>query len=82
MLYTQITTKTPNHQVPASVRVTAQREKLVVQPTRAQFVETNKSSSFKVHSKVYATQHCIFDLVCRSGSQWLTPCRTVSTLVY
>ena len=83
MLYSQISTKMPYHQVTASVRVTAPRVNVVVQPTRAQFVETNKSSSsFKVNSKLHTTQHSIFHLVCRPGSQWWTPCRTDSTLVY
>ena len=81
-MYTLISTKKPNHQVKASVRVTAPRGKMVVQPTRAQFREINSSSSFKVKSKLPTAQHSILRLVCRPGCQWLTPCRTVSALVF
>ena len=73
-------TKTANHQVQAGVRVTAPTRKTVVQPTRAQFREINSSSSFKVKRKLHTAQHRILHLVCRPGSQWWTPCRTVSAL--
>ena len=80
MLYTLISTKMPNHQVPAGVRLTAPTGKTVVQPTRAQFRETNSSSSFKVKRKLHTAQHRMLHLVCRPGSQWWTPCQTVSAL--
>ena len=72
----------PLHQVKAGIKVTALRGKLVEQPTRAQFIENNQSSSFKVKSKLYTSQHSILHLVCRPGSQWWTPCQTVSALVF
>ena len=41
-------------QVKASDRILAPIGRLVEQPTRAQFLENNQSSSFKVNSQVYS----------------------------
>ena len=76
MLYTLISTKTHYHQVKAGVRVTAPKGKMVVQPTRAQFVETNKSSSsFKVKNKLHTTQHSIFIWCAGLGASGGPPAR-------
>ena len=69
----------PLHQVKAGIKVTALRGKLVEQPSRAQFVQNNQSSSFKVKSKLHTVDNV--HLVCRPGNQWRTPCLTASPLV-
>ena len=71
----------PSHQVKAGIKVTALRGKLVEQPTRAQFIENNQSSSFKVNSQCTLHLSSILYLVCRPGNQWRTHCLTVSPLV-
>ena len=74
-------------QVKASVKVTTPRGRFVEQPSRAEFVERNNSSSFKVNKQLLSALHTlhtvrsiILYLVCRPGSQWWTPCRTLSAL--
>ena len=55
--------------------------RLVEQPTRAQFIENNQSSSFKVNSQCTLHLSSILYMVCRPGNQWRTHCLTVSPLV-
>ena len=57
----------PTHQVKAGIKVTALRGKLVEQPSRAQFVQNNQSSSVKVKIKLHTVENV--HLVCRPGNQ-------------
>ena len=68
-------------QVKASDRILAPIGRLVEQPTRAQFIENNQSSSFKVNSQCTLHLSSILYMVCRPGNQWRTHCLTVSPLV-